>query len=224
MGEPAAHDHGARPRRWLPGVGEDTSRIAAFSDGVFAVAITLLALDIRLPDVLAADDVTAAIFALWPKYQSYVTSFLVIGSFWMAHHRMFEFIKRYDPRLTWLNIITLMFVSLIPFPTDVVGEHRTHRSSVILYAVIVGTTSLLNWLMWRYATRGHRLVAPELPADVIRVFSLRLLIPALLFFFSIGVAFIDPGLALLTWILILPVSAMLRHQYSGSRFDSTIDA
>jgi uncharacterized membrane protein len=167
----------------------------------------------------------SSILALWPKYFSYALSFIVIGSFWMAHHRMFEIIERHDGRLVWLNILTLMLVSLIPFPTDVLGEHEAHRSSVILYAVIIGSTGLLTWLMWWYGTSGHRLVSPDLPPPFIRSFSLRLLVPTLIFFLSIGIAFVNPNVAQLSWFLVFPAAAVLRYRDShGSHFDALFDA
>ena len=107
-------------------------RLLFFSDAVFAIAITLLALEIRLPSLegsLTNDQLFQDLLAIWPKYFSYALSFLVIGAFWMGHHRKFRFILRYDTNLILLNIFLLMGVAFIPFPTTVIGENENRTAS-----------------------------------------------------------------------------------------------
>ena len=108
---------------------KEVARIAAFSDGVYAIAITLLALQLEIPfgdDV----DVWRELGRLWPEFLSLAISFAVIGVYWVAHHRLFSYIERYDGRLIWLNLLTLFFIVIMPFTTSLVGEHGDAPVSV----------------------------------------------------------------------------------------------
>ena len=99
--------------------GRDRDRIVNLSDAVFAIAMTLLVLDLRVPDLpegLVDSELPAALLSLWPKYLGYVLSFVVIGTFWVIHHSIFRSIRRYDRTLLWLNFLFLMFVAFVPFP------------------------------------------------------------------------------------------------------------
>ncbi len=121
-----------------------------FSDAVFAIAITLLALDIRLPVEAAAlndSELLQSLLALGPKYLSYCISFLVIGSFWISHHSKFRIITRYDSRLLFLNLLLLMVIAFIPFPTAILSEHG-NRTATIFYALTMVAVGLLSTLMW----------------------------------------------------------------------------
>jgi TMEM175 potassium channel family protein len=95
---------------------EGIGRILALSDGVFAIAITLLILEISIPAVTDDGGLTKALLGLWPQYLAYVLSFLVIARFWVTHHVAFRPIGRYDAVLVWLNLLLLMFVAFLPFP------------------------------------------------------------------------------------------------------------
>ena len=103
---------------------EGIGRILALSDGVFAIAITLLIIAIAIPATTSDADLPKALLSLWPRYLAYVLSFLVIARFWVTHHLAFRLINRYDATLVWLNLLLLMFVAFLPFPTAVLGEHR----------------------------------------------------------------------------------------------------
>ena len=102
----------------------DTNRLEAFSDGVFAIAITLLVLEIKVPPPGTAFGME--LFRLWPSYLAYVVSFLVIGAIWINHHAMFRHIVRVDDTLLLLNVLHLMLIAFLPFPTAVIAQafHR----------------------------------------------------------------------------------------------------
>ena len=105
----------------------ELDRLIYFSDAVFAIVMTLLVLEIRVPEVppsLAAAEVPTKVLALGPKFFSYVLSFLVIGIYWIAHHQTFRYVQSYDRRLLWLNLIFLLSISFIPFPTGLLGGVR----------------------------------------------------------------------------------------------------
>lgn len=132
-------------------------RIVFFSDAVIAIAITLLALEIRLPEeAIAPSELTARLLELYPSYLTFFISFFVIGMFWMSHHRMFEYIHSYDRGLIWINLVFLFLVAFIPFPTSVLGRFPAEVASVIFYAAVLICLSLARvWLWWYVYYRAH---------------------------------------------------------------------
>src|SRR5215216_7375245 len=108
----------------------DRDRIINLSDGVFAIAITLLVLDVHVPDIpenMVVTELPAALLALWPKYLGYFLSFVGISTFWMIHHSIFGPIRAYDRGLLYLNFLFLMVVAFVPFPTSLLGEYGNHQ-------------------------------------------------------------------------------------------------
>jgi uncharacterized membrane protein len=108
----------------------DRDRIVNLSDGVFAIALTLLVLDIRVPNIpekLVAAELPAALLSLWPKYLSYFLSFVAIAVFWSMHYSIFRPIRSYDRVLLYLNFLFLMLVAFLPFPTSLLGEYGDHQ-------------------------------------------------------------------------------------------------
>ena len=179
-------------------------RLIFFSDAVFAIAITLLALDIRLPTdaaTLSNSELLQRLLELGPQYRGYGISFLVIGSFWMGHHSKFRFITRYDGRLLFMNLLLLLVIAFIPFPTAVLSENG-NRTATIFYALTMIVGGLVSAIMWWYAVQGNRLVAADLSAKQrLRGFVRNLIVPGV-FLLSIGIAFFDDDLAKYSWLLI----------------------
>jgi uncharacterized membrane protein len=186
-------------------------RLVFFSDAVFAIAITLLALEIRLPHDIAYlvnEELTRALLHLWPKYLGFATSFVVIGAFWVAHHRKFRYIRRYDRALLWLNLLLLMGIAFIPFPTAVLSDYG-NRTATIFYALTMLAVGLLSSAIWWYATRRHRLVDADLSPRLIRRERLRGLSLAGVFLVSIGIALLDAHLAKFSWLLLLVIYSIV---------------
>ena len=183
-------------------------RIVFFSDAVIAIAITLLVIDLKVPDVpaaLAAQEIPARLLELMPKILSFLISFGVTGIYWAAHHRMFGYIERYDRGLLWLNILFLLFIAFLPFPTALIGTYGSLQIATIIYTITVGGMGLVRWLIWRYAL-GHHLTAGHLSAGEIRREDWRSLIAPVVFFASIPVSFLGPYAAEYFWLLIIPLS------------------
>jgi uncharacterized membrane protein len=189
-------------------------RLVFFSDAVFAIAITILVLDIRLPtgdETLTNAQLAAQLFGIWHKYLAYVISFLVIGSFWASHHRKFRYIRRYNNNLLLLNLLWLMVVAFIPFPTSVISEYA-NRTATIFYALTMIVCGLMSVALWWYATRHNRLTGAQMDAGVRRQLFLSPLITIAAFLLSIGIAFINDNLARFTWLLIIPASVYMRRK------------
>ena len=199
-----------------PEAGRELERIVFFSDAVFAIAITILVLDINVPDGLSPTTLPAQVLGLWPKYVSYVISFLVLAIYWQAHHRVFRPITGYDGMLLWLNFFFLMAVAFLPFPTSLLGEYSEEQVSVVIYAANAALASLLLVSISWYATSGHRLVAPGLDDEEAKTRRLQGLAVPVVFIASIAVSFFSPMWAMYSWLLLIatdPLVRWLRHHY-----------
>lgn len=174
-------------------------RLVFFSDAVIAIAITLLAIEIRLPALPEGAPLAPALWALWPRYLSFGISFIVIGTYWIAHHNMFEYIDRYTPTLLWLNLLFLMCIAFTPFPTAVVGEYGTTAGAQIFYAGSVVVTGGVKLILWAYAARERRLLEGEITAAQIRAVAVRGVITPLVFLISIPFAFVHFSVPIVLW-------------------------
>jgi len=145
-------------------------RILFFSDAVMAIAITLLVIDLRLPEKahgLAAARLGPALLELWPNYLGYVLSFFIIGHYWLSHHRLFRPIRRYDDRLAWLNLLFLFFTALLPFSTRLIGLYPGHRTAVLVYSLNILPLGLSSYYLTQHAYAGDRLIDPSFdPAEI----------------------------------------------------------
>ena len=161
----------------------DTNRLEAFSDGVFAIAITLLVLEIKVPtSVLALGN---ELLKLWPSYLAYAVSFIVIGAIWINHHAMFDHIVRADHMLLLLNTIHLMFIAFIPFPTAVLADAfhtgTNEPLATSFYSGVLTVIGVLVTIMWYYAAHGHRLIGDNISRDEAKRHGRRFLVgPVLL--------------------------------------------
>lgn len=151
--------------------GLSTGRIEAFSDAVIAIVITLLVLELKVPQIpeaLLAKELPHQLLEMWPKLLSYAISFLVIGIYWVAHHNAFHYARRADRILLWLNMLFLMCLSFIPFPTALIGEYREQPIAVAFYGFTLLVTAAVFTFMWWYIAHGSSLLRPDADPRVIR--------------------------------------------------------
>lgn len=178
------------------------ARIVAFSDGVLAIAITLLVLNFEVPDLPESrvGELPSRLVDLWPQLLAYLLSFAVIGRFWFIHHQFFGSLARFDSWLVSRNLVYLALIVLIPFTTEVLGEYGDQSVAVAIYAAIMALAALVNWSMLSHAVR-HDLVQEEERAAT-EAFGARaaLVIPAV-FLGSIPIAIVSPTGAELFWLL-----------------------
>jgi uncharacterized membrane protein len=204
------------PQELSNGGGIDTGRTISFSDAVIAIAITLLALDLKvpqLPESSVAAELPSALLELWPNLYSFVLSFWIIGSYWLAHHRISRLVGAYDRRMQLINLLFLMWIVLMPFSTALVGEYEHQQLPVVIYAVHNILTSLtLTWL-WRHAIRDSRLVEANLDPSLVRYSNFRSLVVQGVFLLSIGISFISVDAARLSWVLIWPLTGLVLQRY-----------
>ena len=173
------------------------SRIVAFSDGVFAIAITLLVLALGIPKDLASGEIGDALWEQRENLFAYALSFAVIGRFWLVHHRFFGEVKAFDGRLIVLNMFYLGWIVLIPFSSEVLGEYGGEAPSVVLYAAnLIGVVLTGMWM----AADAHRAGLVETAAGAHREQRYRSLFIAAVFLLSVPVAFVAPSLAPFVWL------------------------
>jgi TMEM175 potassium channel family protein len=180
-------------------------RLIFFSDAVFAIAITLLVLEIRLPvtnEKLTDAQLLNQLLGIWHKYLSFLISFLVIGTFWIGHHRKFRFIKGYDSTLILLNLLMLMLIAFIPFPTSIIGEY-SNRTATIFYAITMTIASLFSWAIWWHASRNGHHIDSSITAKQRQRQMLLPFATSTIFLLSVGIGFINADLAKFSWLLIL---------------------
>ena len=174
---------------------KETGRVEAFSDGVFAVAITLLVLDIHVPrfkELTKTLHLGDALLGEWPIYLAYVTSFLTILVMWVNHHRMFELIRRSDHLFLIFNGLLLMSVTLVPFSTSLLAEYIGHPDASVAAAVFCGTSILIALtfnLLWRYAVRTGLVHASDDP-DAVTTITRQYRFGPLYYFAAFVLAFI----------------------------------
>ncbi|WP_458188901.1 TMEM175 family protein [Haladaptatus sp. NG-WS-4] len=192
---------------------EDTDRLLALSDGVIAIAITLLVLEITVPTVPAGSSgsvLAERIVEQWSEFFGYVLSFLVVGLYWVLHRRVFIHIKHHDKGVLWLNLLFLLMVAFVPYGTNVFSSYP-NRFGIVFYAGVLALTGFSLTLLWGYASRRD-LLEEGLTSRTILLQGARFLASPLVFLLSMVVAVFDPRLAILTWFLLVPITAVFQSR------------
>jgi len=189
-----------------------TGRIASFSDGVFAIAITLLILDVAVP-ASAFDHLWEGIAHEWPSYLAYVTSFVTIGGLWMAHHAIFRGMQYADARVMRLNLVFLMAVSFLPFPTGLMAEAirdtEAERAAVVFYGLTLLVISVLLRVLWEAILRRPALLDTDMSVDEVKESS-RASTPNIGFYVAvIALALLLPKVAVFGY-LVIAIAAVWR--------------
>jgi uncharacterized membrane protein len=156
--------------------GMSLERVVFFSDAVFAIAITLLVLEIKAPHVPPSDSalpMVQALVGLIPKFIGFVVSFIVLGSFWIEHHRIFRYIRGFDAGLLWKNLILLLAVAFVPFPTALFSENYTSTVALLVYALTLAGVGLLKLVVWRHAVGQPQLLGPAATPALVHTISRR---------------------------------------------------
>jgi uncharacterized membrane protein len=202
-----------------------TTRVEAFSDGVFAIAITLLVLEIRIPSQEAGHGLGAALRHLWPSYLGYVISFATIGVMWTNHHSIFTHVRRTDRYFMLINVAFLMGISFLPFPTAVLAEYlpepEGRRTAVAFYSATFVVIALLFNAVWRYALRGGHLLDPDADRGAMRVITRRYAIGPAAYGLSFALAFVNVWASLSIHALLAFFFLLPERHVSGSKSGDT---
>lgn len=184
------------------GEGVSKARLEALCDGVFAIVMTLLVLELMggpLATAESASEVDAALLHLGPKAAAFVISFVITAIFWVGHHAQLHWVRATDRRHLWLNILFLLMVTLLPFAAAVLGEHPGVRSAVVIYgAVVIGSGAALL-AQWTYAVR-RGLLRPETPSAIVRGVRRRLVGGQVAYWAALAVAWVSPAAAFALYV------------------------
>lgn len=197
----------------------ETARLETFSDGVFAIAITLLILEIKVPAAQAiggadgnGDALWHALGALWPSYLGYSASFLTLGIMWMNHHAMFRHIRKTDHWFLLANVVFLMGISFLPFPTAVLAEHlaepNSRRTAALFYGGPLVLMSVLFNILWWAGTRDDHLLGPEASRATITAITTRAQFGALAYVVATGLALVNVWAGVCVYIALAMLFAL----------------
>ncbi|MGH9287896.1 MAG: TMEM175 family protein [Acidimicrobiales bacterium] len=186
-------------------------RLEAFSDGVLAIVITLLAIELRPPEVDQGQTLAAALWEQWPSYLAYLLAFAQIGVIWLNHHRLFDQVRVVDGKLLLLNLNLLMWITLIPFPTALVADHlrdggEATRTAVAVFSGTLLVTSIAFTALYAWITRDDRLVHSLPPRHAVVAARIR---------FGVGLAAYGLALGL---ALVVPYAALAIHAVSAGYY------
>ena len=185
-------------------------RIVNFNDAVYAIALTLLVVTIEVPKIPDSANRRAlfdAISDMQPQIIAFFTSFAVIGSFWLAHHRFVDRLAVIHRPLVRANMLYLAFVAFLPFPAAVLGDYDDNAVAVIVYAVTLAIISSLEALLFWLAWRGD-LLRRQVTQPIVRYGMVTALIPVGMFLLSIPVALVKPWLGIIMWFVSFPLEAL----------------
>lgn len=202
-------------------LGMTTRRIESLADGIFSIAMTLLVLNLALPEM--GDDLTPAtelhdlLFGQTHEFFNYALSFILLAIFWSVHHQQFHFIKRTDHTHLWINICSLMFVALVPFSTSLTGDYPDETTAKLFFDLNLFILGTLNALNWTYATNDYRLVDRGLDPRRISAENRRDAIIPVVALLAMVLAFITPLWSSCVYLLVPVMSAhsWFRHKKPG---------
>lgn len=201
------------PRRTYERDSVEFARTLTFTDGLFAIAMTLLVVSLTVPtlsDSASVGELADKLSDDSSTFISFAISFAVIGRYWLAHHSYFSALARLDRPLIALNLVYLAFIAFMPFPTALLGAYFSNPLAVTIYAVNVAIVSAMEVVLFGYAYK-HDLLERKIPSDVFRYGALMSLTPVAVFVLSIPVAFVSTTLAACMWFLGIPLGAVAQR-------------
>ena len=180
------------------------NRLETLVDGVFAIAMTILVLELRAPQTLGLGGLARGLVDLGSRFATFVISFIVLGVYWFAHHQVFHFVLRVNRTLVWLNILFLMGIALVPFAASVMGAYTNDPIALSLYGGVLGLLATLGYLIWWYMSGDRGLIEPGLDPALVHKVRVWLAIGPVITPVAIAVSFVSTTVALLIY-LTLPV-------------------
>ncbi len=196
-----------------------TFRIETLEDGVFAIAMTIMIFDLRIPNI---NEFTLAknLWSLMPNFTGFFGSFFLLGVYWFGHRSAFHYIKFADHNYHWLNIVLLAFVALVPFSTAMFAKFHHDQIAIIFYGVNLICIGLIMYSQWLYATKNHRLIDKELPETIIRFAKLRTIFPPIMYLFALLLGLFDLKISMIIFtvvplLYIIPFFQPIWRKFAG---------
>lgn len=189
----------------ISGEQKETARVEAFSDGVFAIAITLLVLDLKLPHYDSTKELWKELLRQWPTFVAFLNSFVTILIIWMNHHNLFNNIRRTNSVFMLANGLLLLTVTYLPFPTSLVADYYGHSGETLAAALYSGTFFVMACafnVIWRYASYNHRLLSREVTVEQIQSINRQYLLGPTVYGLALVLAFVNVTMSLLLTVLL----------------------
>ena len=181
-------------------------RLLALTDGVYAIVMTILVLELSVPVVMGTavnKELSHGLLEMWPEFLIYGLSFFVLGVFWLMHHFIFDNIKQYDPALSWINIFFLMCTGLIPFSTAVFGAYGAVRIAALVYGANMFLGFVGLWALWLYSAAKHRLVGADIGDDLFKGGNMMAIAYLVTILIALVIAFVNPVISFILYFLIV---------------------
>lgn len=195
--------------------GFPTERVKTLVDGIFAIAMTLLVLEIRLPSISAEHSTAEIAHALWeliPEFRGYFISFIILGIFWVGHHNFFHFVRKVDRPMLWFTIFFLMLISLIPFSASLVGKYGGQPIAVAIYGIQLVIIGISVYLGWSYATRHHHLVSHSISPAIVQSVKKHILLAPIAYAIAVVLALAGFSTASLAIFVLVPLYYILPNR------------
>lgn len=192
-----------------------TDRLETLVDGIFAIAMTLLVLDLAIPEItgpLSNEVVTNSLIKLLPNFISLVVSFILLALFWSIHHRIYNQIKLVNKHLLWINVIWLLFIVLVPFSASLTGKYGQYTISHVIFNLNMLGISFFLFLNWHYANRSN-LLHENVHSNSIKVTKLTNIVFMLIVLIALALSFKLPSYSSLVYLLIFPLEYLLDRKY-----------
>ncbi|MFF0141960.1 TMEM175 family protein [Streptomyces sp. NPDC005227] len=190
----------------------DRERLVTLSDGIYAIAMTLLVLDLRIPQHLNDQAFREALRSTWPNLGSAALSFAVLAGFWRDQRRILAPLSAVSPLVTRLTLLGLGLAAVLPYPTTLLAEYASHPQTIVLYAGTIAAVDAVHVTVL-LLTRGQTRPSPDAPASAARrAFTAQLVASTVVFTVSIAVAFYDTGVAMLTWVAVVPAHHFIAYR------------
>jgi uncharacterized membrane protein len=168
-----------------------TERIEALADGVFAIAMTLLVLDLKVPVNVASDGLLDAVLHLAPRFIAYAVSFMVLAVYWIGHHNQFHLIIHTDRTLLWINMFFMMSIAFLPFSTGLLASYNTEQTAVVIYGSNVIFSGLALYVHWIHASGKGKLIKEGVPERIISITKFRIMVGVVFYVVTTAIAFIS---------------------------------
>ena len=193
---PLAPAKGEERAKELLARSRDPGRVLALTDGVFAIIMTLLVLNIRVPQLIRGEDLAHALFQVWPNLVVFVTSFVLTGLYWVGHRDMFTLVRGVDRGLVWLNILYMLPVALVPFAASLLAEYSHDALAIRIYGLLLVLISLMRLLLWYYIGSRHGILHEQVDRRTLWTGAAAAIVPALLYIIAMLFADLAPYVSL----------------------------
>jgi len=194
----------------------NSNRLATFSDGVFAIAVTLLVFNLKIPEIPSGtvhSQLPSQLKAMIPHFLAYVISFFLVAINWTVHHRLLDLVDHVDINFIWLNLLYLLLIAFIPFLAGLIGTYPEEPFSLILYLSLMTLVILVSLAMWWYASHKFRLIHKNISRSLIKYFYVRAYITIAVFIVVLALTFFHIHRAVYCLLILVPVNWLVRRHH-----------